>query len=69
MSQLFCTNTNRVQDGARVGVLFIHTNRRVTHSLINATSSAPPAEMKCKMKIEAFVNSNTKAASDEREVA
>jgi hypothetical protein len=29
-------------------VLFIHTNRRVIHSLVNAKRSAPPAEMKGK---------------------
>jgi hypothetical protein len=57
-----------VQDGAQTRVLFIHTSRRVTHVLVNATSSAPPAEMKGKMKIKAFINSDTKAPSDSREL-
>jgi len=57
-----------VQDGAQARVLFIHTNRRVTHILVNATSSAPPAEMRGKMKIQAFITSATKTPSDSHEL-
>ena len=48
--------------------MFIHTSRRVTYVLVNATSSAPPAEVKGKMKIEAFINSDTKTPSDSHEL-
>ena len=57
-----------MQDGVQARVLFIHTSRRVTHVLVNATSSAPPAEMKGKMKIQTYVKSDTKAPSDSHEL-
>lgn len=57
-----------MQDVAQARVLFIQTSRRVTHVLVNATSSAPPAEMKGEMKIQAFINSGTKAPSDSHEL-
>jgi len=57
-----------VQDGAQSRVLFIHTNRRVTHIVVNATSWAPPAEMRGKMNIEAFITSDTEAPSDSHEL-